>query len=127
MRISDWSSDVCSSDLTELSGPAHEAEAPYILLAIVAVATAPERNVEDADPLIIADRFDVAACAAREFADLHRYGCGHRKIPLESVAAQDATASPPARKSVVSGTSVSVRVDVGGRRIMKKKKKESRT
>src|SRR3546814_4009037 len=107
MRISEWSSDVCSSDLrsgehtlhpleigdlrahirkvrrgdvahlgagslassreleqrphlvegeTELSGPAHEAEAPYILLAIVAVATAPERNVEDADPLIIADR-----------------------------------------------------------------------
>src|SRR3546814_4625418 len=29
---------------TELSGPAHEAEAPYILLAIVAVATAPERK-----------------------------------------------------------------------------------
>src|SRR3546814_7591458 len=33
-------------------------------------------------------------------------------------------ARPPDRKSVVSGKSVSVRVDLGGRRIIKKKKKK---
>src|SRR3546814_14282601 len=35
-----------------------------------------------------------------------------------------APADMPARKSVVSGKSVSVRVDLGGRRIIKKKKKK---
>src|SRR3546814_11303732 len=43
---------------------------------------------------------------------------GNREIPAADLAAaQD-------RKSVVSGKSVSVRVDLGGRRIIKKKKKQ---
>src|SRR3546814_19260785 len=115
MRISEWSSDVCSSDLrsgehtlhpleigdlrahirkvrrgdvahlgagslassreleqrphlvegeTELSGPEHDAEAPSILLAIIAVETAPEANLEDVVQAIIATRYHVDDCAA---------------------------------------------------------------
>src|SRR3546814_18548479 len=38
-----------------------------------------------------------------------------------------ATAMPIARKSVVQGKSVSVRLDLGGRRLIKKKKKHNKT
>src|SRR3546814_18367614 len=78
MRISDWSSDVCSSDL-------------------------PGRLAAGADRL------------AR-----HRGGMGRRhrrRVPgLAAVPGGHRD-----RKSVVLGKSVSVRVDVGGRRIIKKK------
>src|SRR3546814_17674596 len=72
MRISDWSSDVCSSDLRgpELAG---------------GVETSGWREADKADP--------------------------HPNLLPEGD-----------RKSVVSGKSVSVRVDRGGRRIIKKKK-----
>src|SRR3546814_14396873 len=83
MRISDWSSDVCSSDLKAKGGrhdrpPAREGSA--CLLAV---------------PNLEAD--------------------GHH-LP----------AFLGARKSVVQGKSVSVRVDLGVRRIIKKKKKIQR-
>src|SRR3546814_14361213 len=68
MRISDWSSDVCSSDLAT-PGPV---------------------------------------------SSLHRRRC-HR--PASDGQRADACAD---RKSVVKGKSVSVRVDLGGRRIIKK-------
>src|SRR3546814_17571669 len=88
MRISDWSSYVCSSYLMNAPPPA----------AIAAhFAT---------DDLIISD---VADGKARIWSDfrLHADGFGR------------------ARKSVVWGRSVSVRVDLGGRRIIKKKKKRT--
>src|SRR3546814_11955760 len=81
MRISDWSSDVCSSDLNSA------------LVLDVGLSTAMD---------------DVAA--AREIAE-HVVGLGHRKI---AIILGD-------RKSVVLGKSVSVRVDLGGRRTIKKK------
>src|SRR3546814_18271630 len=77
MRISDWSSDVCSSDL-RASG-----------LLEGRVARVPEGR-------------------RRGPADLH-----------PGLAGGEPGAD---RKSVVSGTSVSVRVDLGGRRIIKTKK-----
>src|SRR3546814_17679681 len=82
MRISDWSSDVCSSDLDllrdQLLGRRHAdverfGEAPDRVRSLLA-----ERRVR----LVAADELD--------------------------------------RKSVVEGKSVSVRVDLGGRRIIKK-------
>src|SRR3546814_17705206 len=79
MRISDWSSDVCSSDL-----PGAGAAAAGDGERQAAVAPGP--------------RLRASA------------GLGHRR----SGDAGD-------RKSVVSGKSVSVRVDLGGRRIIKKK------
>src|SRR3546814_9438314 len=88
MRISDWSSDVCSSDL----------------------------------PLV---RFCPVVYGCRCIRITERYGLCYQGIrscrlhlkpplPLPVTGRTD-------RKSVVSGKSVSVRVDLGGRRIIKKK------
>src|SRR3546814_16635194 len=91
MRISDWSSDVCSSDLcveehAESAGnenQRHEKDAPH------------EKR-----------RQQYRIRGSRRTAHDLRLGWLER---------QD-------RKSVVSGKSVSDRVDLGGRRIIKKKK-----
>src|SRR3546814_12159404 len=80
MRISDWSSDVCSSDL-------NGARWPRVL------GGRPGRSCQE----------------GRLWR--HAAEAGDRR------RGQD-------RKSVVSGKSVSVRVDLGGRRIIKKKKKK---
>src|SRR3546814_12728510 len=95
MRISDWSSDVCSSDLacrsTDLrslegkSGPpASSGRTPFC-----------------------GGSSSLRLCVRRG------WGPAVRSHPYCSNAAED-------RKSVVSGKSVSVRVDLGGRRIIKK-------
>src|SRR3546814_20616906 len=87
MRISDWSSDVCSSDLSE-DGPLHRRT----------------------------DREDDARREGRATQPPHqRLG-----IDRPDDARRD-------RKSVVEGKSVSVRVDLGGRRSIKKKTNERET
>src|SRR3546814_15583132 len=100
MRISDWSSDVCSSDLGGGDGFArHLGDDPgqHLLVAeqreegVVGVPIILHRDA-DMQP----DRLDGGAAAGERLAD---------------------------RKSVVSGKSVSVRVDLGGRRILKKNNK----
>src|SRR3546814_8207399 len=73
MRISDWSSDVCSSDLAGARGA-----------------------------LCIEAKKDESMAAANKAKTLAKYG-----MFIED------------RKSVVQGKSVSVRVDLGGRRIIK--------
>src|SRR3546814_17563540 len=95
MRISDWSSDVCSSDLD--------------------IAVHQVRHV-----LLVGEAHQLAGLAgmveADRVADLvgkHVAQVVGRRIPVE--------ADLPDRKSVVWGKSVSVRVDLGGRRIIKKK------
>src|SRR3546814_13804507 len=85
MRISDWSSDVCSSDLQIVLGDAE-------LEMLAARRLAPALGRDDLD---LAEH--VLAFATREDATLVD------------------------RKSVVEGKSVSVLVDLGGRRIIKKK------
>src|SRR3546814_14048854 len=90
MRISDWSSDVCSSDLslrTRFSNLANILEDR-------------SRNEE----VLVLDR-PVLTCA--DWQRLKAYF-------------GDAVAELEDRKSVVEGKSVSVRVDLGGRRIIKK-------
>src|SRR3546814_17476357 len=113
MRISDWSSDVCSSDLgagcasfspdTEMSrGRAPPApkffgahrEGPAVASAILESGGPGDRSV-----LL--------------FRILPKPGCWHRQVIVSTGLD---------RKSVVSGKSVSVRVDLGGRRNIKKKK-----
>src|SRR3546814_17435327 len=83
MRISDWSSDVCSSDLCADVG---------------------DQDARRGAPRARRDRRPCAGQLSR--AD----GPQPRRL------VQD-------RKSVVEGKSVSVRVDLGGRRIIKKKTK----
>src|SRR3546814_12970690 len=90
MRISDWSSDVCSSDLLR-HGALEQITRDHSLLEEMIARGHYSR--EDAQRLV-------------------RKNIVTRALGVEN---ED-------RKSVVSGKSVSVRVDLGGRRIIKKKK-----
>src|SRR3546814_13493136 len=91
MRISDWSSDVCSSDLNP---------------APMSYSLSRQRH------LLARVRFHASRDHIQSFS---------RSPVLTRVArGQD-------RKSVVEGKSVSVRVDLGGRRIIKKKIKTALT
>src|SRR3546814_19378609 len=98
MRISDWSSDVCSSDLSRRGhGEERAARAQ-----------------------------DCRAPAVRSSLRRH-HRRDHRRQPQPQAGTDrrsTATAGRSAdRKSVVWGKSVSVRVELGGRRIIKKKTK----
>src|SRR3546814_15242721 len=90
MRISDWSSDVCSSDLPDLTAR----QANYMRMLNIAMARG-------------APAPDGHRATATDWFDL-----------LDRQAQKD-------RKRVVYGKSVSVRVDLGGRRIIKKKNKKN--
>src|SRR3546814_21099878 len=98
MRISDWSSDVCSSDLRRrhlsLAGAVRR------LRRVEYAGRGSGRNRLFGEARPVARRADAGARIAR---------CSQRD-----------------RKSVVEGKSVSVRVDIGGRRIIKKKQKENK-
>src|SRR3546814_17919533 len=93
MRISDWSSDVCSSDLvvTDLAGTVPVDE----VLARLAARR----------PVFHSEADMQHAFAGRRTSWIRCSRCGWRD-----------------RKSVVSGKRVSVRVDLGGVRIITKKK-----
>src|SRR3546814_19196917 len=89
MRISDWSSDVCSSDLCAEVVHAHPR----------GCHNATTKAGEPGVAMVVGG----TGLAGQVIAAEHHRG----------VAGTD-------RKSVVSGKSVSVRVDLGGRRILKK-------
>src|SRR3546814_11304472 len=114
MRISDWSSDVYSSDLNVMIACTHTHSGPDTLnwyafappiagwwmewLAQMVASTVylALNNVDDCTAVRGQARFDLAV---------------NRRRPVED------------RTSVVEGKSVSVRVDLGGRRIITRKKK----
>src|SRR3546814_16953911 len=105
MRISDWSSDVCSSDLA--------------------------RN-----PKLLSRPLDVAGVHPEGLAHqlhlqlLSRGGQVGNRRPVRAIGLAEVemrSLDPAAirdRKSEVSGTSVSVRVDLGGSRTLKKQHKQ---
>src|SRR3546814_21171418 len=99
MRISDWSSDVCSSDLPQ---PDRRSLREF------------DQADQDDDEGRILDEIRLRAHPRRQrqiaaIADADRGGAAHQPDAHD-------------RKSVVEGKSVSGRVDLGGRRIIKKKK-----
>src|SRR3546814_20975408 len=99
MRIRDWSSDVCSSYLD-------------------AVADA-HGFVE-----VVGDEDDGARILALEAQQLVLHLRADQRIEGgERLVHQQDLGIVRDRKSVVKGKSVSVRVDIGGRRIIKKKQK----
>src|SRR3546814_13292512 len=100
MRISDWSSDVCSSDLPRRPGR----KAADLLARGIPIAGRAAFAVPCADRQIIPFMRDRAEQARQDACVMLEIGVDHGD-----------------RKSVVSGKSVSVRVDLGGRRIIKKK------
>src|SRR3546814_12052470 len=94
MRISDWSSDVCSSDLVmDKLNLANDAG----FLGSDVISGRPE-GMDDA-------------------AWRHQ-----REVLAISQLHANVDAEIPDRKRVVSGKSVSVRVDLGGRRLIKKQR-----
>src|SRR3546814_12912770 len=115
MRISDWSSDVCSSDLVKVD--IGERERPLSVNLFMGPTGVGKTEIVRLLALAIHGRAD-AFCRI----DMHTLAQEHYSAAL--------TGAPPGyvgskdRKSVVSGKSVSVRVDLGGRRIIKKKKKK---
>src|SRR3546814_11820828 len=99
MRISDWSSDVCSSDL--------------IMQQPDGAAIAAAKDMLDGGSLVILRE------ERRPYMIVELVFPGGKGPVARHDQPIDQSRD---RKSVVSGKSVSVRVDPGGRRIIKKKK-----
>src|SRR3546814_13982597 len=101
MRISDWSSDVCSSDLLFQVGVTHIHHVPGAIIFEV-------------DPV------------GRDAGPAQRiFGAEERRREI-IIAGGDEDAQPARSEERRVGKGVSVRVDLGGRRIIKKKKKQTR-
>src|SRR3546814_16144934 len=111
MRISDWSSDVCSSDLKLRVAQAEldrmRSDAQFFAEQIAQI----EQRANWLRAILPRDR---QLAALREQADEIRDAIASAEASISNM--QD-------RKSGVAGKRVSVRVDTGGRRILKKKKK----
>src|SRR3546814_16494219 len=121
MRISDWSSDVCSSDLDR-----HD----YDTSSVKSVAFGGSPSAEELQRKIRETFPNVTTTS-------NAYGLTETSSVATVISGDDAVAKPTSvgppvptvkvqidRKSVVKGKSVSVRVDLGGRRLMTKKKKK---
>src|SRR3546814_12881673 len=96
MRISDWSSDVCSSDLPP-----------------------PLKDTQSALLCAAAHRHSRATSGGAD-------GLGDVALPARQILSRDPRLRGD-RKRVVWGKRVSVRVNLGGRRIIKKKKRQDKT
>src|SRR3546814_17263466 len=109
MRISDWSSDVCSSDL--------EDRAPLELPGMRRLGRAPAADDEvDLSPV----QFQLQVVAGELGAVLTQERLG-RRVPVRGQVAdgigvreEDIEVVTEDRKSVVEGNSVSVRLKLGG-------------
>src|SRR3546814_11860996 len=114
MRISDWSSDVCSSDL----GKTH------LMHGIANQVRARDPGAKVA--YLSAEKFMVEFLAALRAKDTISFKQKLRSVDVlmiddvQFIAGKESTQD---RKSVGKGKRESVRVDIGGRRIMTKKKK----
>src|SRR3546814_18411601 len=117
MRISDWSSDVCSSDLAVAAILAERPNAkldPPVLRGQI-VAYRPFFDIPSGKNIPFGVQTDADWSAAiKSMEQTGLIGPGHKPADY----------SPNAdRKSVVEGTSGSVRVGQGGRRLLKKTKR----
>src|SRR3546814_15345077 len=114
MRISDWSSDVCSSDL--VPGPTDES-----LFAQEPLPHPPsfdEEDVSDKPSFVQAQGSLSVAAVERDF----RCGLASLRAVDRGIASLYQTLEGRDRKSVVEGKRWQVRVSLGGCRIIKKKK-----
>src|SRR3546814_16773067 len=102
MRISDWSSDVCSSDLLPASPGAQF-----------------RRHVEAGRRGPLDGGGSATGTGGAQPCCRGADGAGCRALPHRGRLRHGGVEED--RKSVVSGKSVSVRVNLGGRRIIKKK------
>src|SRR3546814_17031919 len=110
LRISDWSSDVCSSDLSLIPAQSCAANLPAPLSTVWRISVG------------MATIIGHWACASMKRRSSTPSSACLR--PADRPITPSTCPRPRGRdrKSGVSGKSVSVRVDLGGRRIIKKKK-----
>src|SRR3546814_15984694 len=113
MRISDWSSDVCSSDLADAPSPPY----PRAALRAGLQGTVMLQVLVDVDgrPLQV----DVEHRSGYRVLDN-----AARRYVLQHWTFRPAMRGGRDRKGLVEGTRWSGRVDLGGRRSLKKKKKQ---
>src|SRR3546814_12603058 len=115
MRISDWSSDVCSSDLKGLDS--NGALQHYALRS----------SHLEAGEFWVEIRNDVSSSAIKiDCSEMPRFqrclAQADELAPVARLTIDQQRGRRIDRKSVVSGKSVSVRVELGGRGIIKNKK-----
>src|SRR3546814_18129184 len=128
MRISDWSSDVCSSDLlARPSGdPARHRIGPEVRWLPEALSGRPRRQFRGRirRPPPAADAEGRGSNARRRHAGTALHAAAatlHRGEPGQEDGGTRQRTAIEDRKNTVWGKGVAGRVDHGGRRIMKKK------
>src|SRR3546814_12482452 len=102
MRISDWSSDVCSSDLTGM------------IIWVSGDNAYGKLGLGDTVDRLTAEALPLSKDWIRISTNYFNQGDHHAAITASGELWTD-------RKSVVSGKRVSVRVDLGGRRLIQEK------
>src|SRR3546814_11644729 len=133
MRISDWSSDVCSSDLYKERLAANpDAYEPDVLAKIKWRISITGKSLETLVPRGVRIAFGTDAGVSKHGrnGDEFELMVQHGMTAVEALKAATVNAAALLglgheidRKRVGSGTGVAVRVDLGGRRIIKKKNK----
>src|SRR3546814_15334714 len=114
MRISDWSSDVCSSYLRRL----HRRAVAGVETDCLEVREAPP---DFAEPGLLGEAVAIGGDAVVLPPDgLEHMAIAHPQLGIVG----EALGTRRDRKSVVEGKSGSVRVELGGRRVSKKKKRK---
>src|SRR3546814_17844274 len=111
MRISDWSSDVCSSDL----GKPSRSRPPGSLVASV------HRSLSFSTSFALVGKRSSPLLSSSRTATSPAAMIGDELIALTEECERVVERGIIDRKSVVSGKSVSVREVLGGRRIIKQK------
>src|SRR3546814_13981841 len=124
MRISDWSSDVCSSDLDKTTDEMKEELGFYTdvktrPLIIDELRQAVREEVILLNDATTIDEMITFVADPKSGKIEAEVGCHDDCVMALAIANQD-------RKSVVQGKSVSVRVDLGGRLIIQKTKSANR-
>src|SRR3546814_11634671 len=125
VRISYWSSDVCSSDL-----PAFDSGATCSASPSPKTSSPWSKDGSCYDALSLFRFSSTAQCRPSQRASLaHQHGFAEMEFYCRRYTHEKAAFIPrpprqPDRKSVVQGKSVLGRVDLGGRRLTKKKKKQ---
>src|SRR3546814_12585037 len=105
MRISDWSSDVCSSDLFHFIQNQHQ----------TCKSAVPKNQQQALQEPKRTEVIDITLDAGRAL-----YGRSHVRLPGHPC--NQATGQRQIGRASCRGKSVSLRVDLGGRRIITKKK-----
>src|SRR3546814_20179087 len=124
MRISDWSSDVCSSDLAARDAAV---ETDRGKRRRVMLEQSPHEADHRLDPVpqgrqrLRLPRLEIVA----RHGELPVHPAVIAELPAQDGIDRIEGVFDTDRKSVVSGKSVSVRVYLGGRRIIKQKKKNT--